>query len=157
MIWHLFREALGALLHYRLRSALTTLSIVWGVASLMLLLAYGRGFEAAINRAFLQIGKDLIVVFPGQTSLQAGGERSGRQIGLQLTDLQAIREGAPTIEAVSPEVRWWTECSFGYRARAYQVSGVYACFQRIRNLELADGRFMSEDDVLHRRSVVVIG
>ena len=81
MSWHLFKEALGALLHYRLRSALTALSIVWGVASLMLLLAYGRGFEAALNRAFLQIGKDLIVVFPGQTSLQAGGERSGRHCG----------------------------------------------------------------------------
>jgi len=157
MIRHLFGEALGALLHYRLRSALTTLSIVWGVASLMLLLAYGRGFEAALNRAFLQIGKDLVVVFPGQTSLQAGGERSGRHIVLELNDLQAIREGAPTIEAVSPEVRWWTECSFGFRTRSYPVSGVYACFQRIRNLELAGGRFMSEDDVLHRRRVVVIG
>src|SRR5262249_34431859 len=118
---------------------------------------YGSGFEAALNRAFLQIGKDLIVVFPGQTSLQAGGERSGRQIALELNDLQAIREGAPTIEAVSPEVRWWTECSFGFRTRSYQVSGIYACFQRIRNLELAAGRFMSEDDVLHRSRVVVIG
>ena len=157
MIRHIFSEALGALTHYRLRSALTMLSIVWGVASLMLLLAYGQGFEAALTRAFLQIGKDLVVVFSGQTSLQAGGERSGRHISLELSDVKAIQEGVPTIEAVSPEVRCWWSCSYGYRTRDYAVSGIYACFERIRSMDLADGRFLSEDDVLHRRRVVVIG
>ena len=154
---HLLREALSALAHYRLRSTLTMLSIVWGVASLMLLLAYGQGFEVALKKAFLQIGKDLVVVFSGQTSLQAGGERAGRHITLELTDVQAIKEGVPTIEAVSPEVRRWWPCSFGYRTRDYGVSGVYACFERIRSMDLADGRFLSEDDVLHRRHVAVIG
>ena len=80
MIRHLFSEALNALNHYRTRSGLTMLSITWGVASLMLLLAYGEGFERALIKAFQEIGKDLVVVFPGQTSMQAGGERSGRRI-----------------------------------------------------------------------------
>ncbi len=154
---HIFREALAALVHYRLRSVLTMLSIVWGVASLMLLLAYGQGFEAALKKAFLQIGKDLVVVFSGQTSLQAGGERSGRHISLELSDVKAIQEGVPTVEAVSPEVRRWWSCNYGYRTRDYAVSGVYACFERIRSMDLADGRFISEDDVLHRRRVAVIG
>ena len=105
MIRHIFKEALGALGHYRMRSALTMLSIIWGVVSLMLLLAYGQGFERAMTKAFLQIGKDLVVVFPGQTSMQAGGERSGRKILLELSDVNAIQEGVPTVEAVSPEVR----------------------------------------------------
>ena len=157
MIRHIFREAVGALAHYRLRSSLTMLSIVWGVASLMLLLSYGQGFGDALKRAFQQIGKDLVVVFNGQTSLQAGGERSGRHIYLELSDVKIIQEGVPTIEAVSPEVRRWWTCSFGYRSRDYAVSGVYASFERIRGMEMADGRFLSEDDVLHRRRVVVIG
>jgi putative ABC transport system permease protein len=157
MIWHILSEALGALSHYRLRSALTMLSIVWGVASLMLLLAYGQGFETALTKAFLQIGKDLVVVFSGQTSLQAGGERSGRHINIELSDVRAIQEGVPTVEAVSPEVRRWWTCSFGFRTRDYAISGVYAAFGRIRGMDLADGRFLSEDDVLHRRRVVVIG
>jgi putative ABC transport system permease protein len=157
MIRHIFGEALRALAHYRLRSALTMLSIVWGVASLMLLLAYGQGFEAALKKAFMQIGKDLVVVFSGQTSLQAGGERSGRHVSLELSDVKAIQEGVPTVEAVSPEVRRWWPCSFGFRTRDYAVSGVHACFDRIRSMELADGRFLSEDDVLHRRRVAVIG
>src|SRR5215472_16153947 len=128
MIRHLFREALGALSHYRLRSSLTMLSIVWGVASLMLLLAYGQGFETALRKAFLQIGKDLVVVFSGQTSMQAGGERSGRHINIELDDVKAIEEGVPTVEAVSPEVRRWWTCVFGYRTRDYAISGIYASF-----------------------------
>src|SRR5215470_3475897 len=103
MIRYILSEALNALSHYRLRSGLTMLSIIWGVASLMLLLSYGEGFDRALTKAFLQIGKDLVVIFPGQTSLQAGGERSGRRIRLEVDDVQAIQEGVPTVEAVSPE------------------------------------------------------
>ena len=157
MIRHVFSEALNALSHYKLRSALTMLSVIWGVASLMLLLSYGQGFGLALTKAFDQIGKDLIVIFPGQTSLQAGGERSGRRILLELDDVEAIREGVPTVEAISPEVRRFLPVSLGYRVRDYSIAGVYAAFERIRGMELDTGRFLSEDDVLHRRRVVVIG
>ena len=157
MIRHVFSEALNALSHYKLRSALTMLSVIWGVASLMLLLSYGQGFGLALTKAFDQIGKDLIVIFPGQTSLQAGGERSGRRILLELDDVEAIREGVPTVEAISPEVRRFLPVSLGYRVRDYSIAGVYAAFERIRGMETDTGRFLSEDDVLHRRRVVVIG
>src|SRR5678810_113583 len=141
MIRHIFSEAINALGHYKLRSGLTMLSIIWGVTSLMLLLAYGQGFDQALTKAFLQIGKDLVVVFPGQTSLQAGGERSGRYIPLELADVKAIQEGVPTVEAVSPEVRRYWPVTFADRTRSYGVSGVYACFERIRSASLADGRY----------------
>jgi len=157
MIRHIFGEALNALGHYRLRSVLTMLSITWGVASLMLLLSYGQGFERALTRAFLQIGKDLVVVFPGQTSLQAGGERSGRRVLLQLEDVKAIQEGAPTVEAISPEVRRFFPLVFNERTRDYSVAGVYASYGRIRNATIATGRFLTEEDIQHRRRVVVIG
>ncbi len=157
MIRHIFSEALQALNHYRLRSFLTMLSITWGVASLMLLLAYGHGFETALIKAFRQIGKDLVAVFPGQTSMQAGGERSGRRIRLELTDIKAIEEGVPTVEAVSPEVRRRFDLAFSDRTRNYSVAGVYASYGRIREEVVSAGRFLSEEDVLHRRRVVVIG
>jgi putative ABC transport system permease protein len=157
MIRHIFSEALNALGHYKLRSALTMLSIIWGVTSLMLLLAYGQGFERALTKAFLQIGKDLVVIFGGQTSMQAGGERSGRRIRIELKDVQAIQEGVPTVEAVSPEVRRYWPVVYGDRTRSYGVSGVYASFERIRSATLADGRYLSEEDILHHRRVAVIG
>jgi putative ABC transport system permease protein len=157
MIRHLFSEALNALNYYRMRSVLTMLSITWGVAALVLLLAYGQGFERALVKAFLQIGKDLVVVFPGQTSMQAGGERSGRRILLELNDVRAIQEGVPTVEVVSPEVRRYYPLNFNERIRSYSVAGVYACYQQIREEVVANGRFLSDEDVQHRRRVVVIG
>jgi putative ABC transport system permease protein len=123
----------------------------------MLLLSYGQGFDRALTQAFLQIGKDLVVIFPGQTSMQAGGERSGRRIRLELSDVKAIQEGVPTVESVSPEVRRYYPFVFSERSRSYSVSGVYACYERIRETVAAEGRFLSEEDVLHRRRVVVIG
>jgi putative ABC transport system permease protein len=123
----------------------------------VLLLAYGEGFERALIKAFQQIGKDLVVVFPGQTSLQAGGERSGRHIHLELSDVKAIQEGVPTVEAISPEVRRYYPFNFNERIRSYSVAGVYASFERIREATVVAGRFLSEEDVLHRRRVVVIG
>lgn len=157
MIRHILSEALSVLGHYRLRSALTMLSVTWGVAALMLLLSYGHGFEAALVQAFDQIGKDLIVIFPGQTSEQAGGERSGRRILLEARDVQALKEGVRAIEAVSPEVRRVLPVNFGYRTREYGVAGVDAAYGRIRSAEIADGRFLSEDDGVHCRRVAVIG
>lgn len=157
MIRHILGEVWNTLTHYRLRSMLTMMSVTWGVASLMLLLSYGHGFGAALVKAFDQIGKDLIVVFPGQTSQQAGGERSGRRIPLELSDVEALREGVPTIDAVSPELRRHLQVSHGYRTRNYSVAGVYANFERIRRTEVEVGRFLSEEDVVHRRRLVVIG
>jgi putative ABC transport system permease protein len=157
MIRHVIAEAFSALMHYKLRSTLTMLSVTWGVASLMLLLSYGQGFGFALTKAFDQIGKNLVVIFPGQTSMQAGGERSGRRVPLEVKDVQALRDGVPTIEALSPEVRRFLPLSYGYRTRDYTVAGVNHAFQRIRHMEVEVGRFLSEEDELQHRRVVVIG
>jgi len=77
--------------------------VLGGVASLVLLLAYGNGFGTAMMTAFDQIGKDLIVVFPGQTSLQAGGERAGRRVQLELRYVEALKEGVLAIDAIRGE------------------------------------------------------
>jgi putative ABC transport system permease protein len=157
MIRHLISEALNALNHYRLRSVLTMVSVTWGIASLVLLLSYGRGFERALVDAFDQIGRNLIVIFPGQTSEQAGGERAGRRVLLELRDVETLVEGVPTIEAISPEIRSFLPVNFAYRTRNYSVAGVDAPFGRIRHAEVDEGRFLTPDDVLHRRRVAVIG
>lgn len=143
--------------HYRLRAALTMLSVTWGVASLMLLLSYGNGFGSALVKAFDQIGKDLIVVFPGQTSQQAGGERAGRRILLEPRDVPSLRESVPAIDAISPELRRHLPVAYGYRTRDHSIAGVEAAFERIRQMDLELGRFITEDDVLQRRRVAVLG
>src|SRR4030095_12293403 len=66
-----------------------------------------------------RIGKDLVVVFNGQTSLQAGGERAGQNIQLEMRDYDALVDGVPAIKSISPEVRRRMTLGAGYRSRDY--------------------------------------
>src|SRR5499433_4307603 len=93
-----------ALLRNRLRSALTMLGIVWGLASVILLLAYGQGLGGSVLHAFMNMGNNVIVMWPGQTSLQAGGQRAGKPINYQYEDVEALREEVPILRAVSGEI-----------------------------------------------------
>lgn len=100
----IFHEAGQALGYNRQRSILTIISLAWGVACFVILYSYGDGFQVALQTAFRAVGQDLILMHGGQTSSQAGGERAGRRIRLELTDVDAIRDTVPLVAAVSPEV-----------------------------------------------------
>src|SRR5215470_1989229 len=99
----IFTEAAQALRFNRQRSILTVISLGWGVACFVILYSYGEGFDLTLHTAFQAIGQDLIVMFGGQTSTQAGGERAGHRIRLELDDVDKIRESVPTVAAISPE------------------------------------------------------
>src|SRR5215204_6347449 len=97
------REAIGGLLRNRMRAGLSMLGISWGIVSVVMLLAYGEGFNQALLRGFRGAFSDgVTVMFPGQTSMQAGGERAGRRVQLRLGDAAAIGE-LPLVKAWSPE------------------------------------------------------
>ena len=81
-----------SLMRNRLRSLLTMLGIVWGLASVVLLLAFGQGLGGSVSMAFNNVGHEVIVLWPGQTSLQAGGQRAGKNIQWEYADVQAIRD-----------------------------------------------------------------
>src|SRR5215467_13471010 len=76
-----------ALMRDRTRSALTMLGIGWGLVSIVLLLAYGQGLGGCVLSAFLNRGNNVIVLGPGQTSMQAGGQRGGKPIKYELEDV----------------------------------------------------------------------
>src|SRR5207245_11555015 len=98
----IFTEAAQALRFNRQRSILTVIRLVWGVACFVILYSYGEGFDTTLRSAFQAIEQALIVMFPGQTSTQAGGERAGHRIRLELDDVDKIRDSVPTVAAVSP-------------------------------------------------------
>ena len=87
----IFTEAAQALRFNRQRSILTVISLAWGVACFVILYSYGEGFDVTLQTAFKAVGQDLIVMFPGQTAQQAGGERAGRRIRLELADVEIQR------------------------------------------------------------------
>jgi len=98
----LLREAYGAMKHNRHRTALTMLGMAWGIATVVILLAFGSGFESAIDLIFSSFGTQMIMVFPGRTSLQAGGSKAGSEIRLQLADVDYIRNEVPMIKGITP-------------------------------------------------------
>src|SRR5215471_17267122 len=99
----IFSEAFAALNFNRQRSLLTMASLAWGVACFVILYSYGEGFGRALHMAFQAVGQDLVLMFGGQTSAQAGGERSGRVIRLVFDDVELIRESVPLVGAISAE------------------------------------------------------
>jgi putative ABC transport system permease protein len=157
MITDLAKQAYTALRHNRSRTLLTMLGMAWGIATVVLLLAYGTGFERGLWSAFRSFGTNLVFIFPGRTELQAGGSKAGTQVRLTVNDLDYIRTEVPLLKRVSPEVTKQCLAAFGTRSATYGVSGVYASYAHMRRLDIAEGTFFSEaDDFTHTR-VAVIG
>src|SRR5215470_6262054 len=157
MIFDLVTQAYNALRYNRRRSMLTMLGMAWGIATVVLLLAYGTGFERGLWAAFRSFGTNLVFIFPGRTEMQAGGTKAGTQVRLTVNDLDYIRAEVPLLKRVSPEAFKNCVVAYGTRSSNYGVSGVYAAYGRMRKMEVEHGSFFSEaDDFTHTR-VAVIG
>jgi len=158
MVRDLGVQAYEALRHNKRRSVLTMLGMAWGIATVVLLLAYGSGFERGLWAAFRSFGTNLVFVFPGRTSLQAGGTKAGSEVKLTINDLDYIRNEVPLLKRLSPEVaKQNSNVSYGTRSGLYAVSGVYANYPRMRRMDFDEGTSFSEaDDFTHTR-VAFIG
>jgi len=152
------REAAGALNFNRQRSFLTMASLGWGVACFVILYSYGEGFGFALKSSFEAVGQDLVLMFGGETSAQAGGQRSGRQIQLDLTDVDLIRANVPLVSAASAEVmvRGATVLR-GTRQESMSVRGVEPIYEKIRNMDMAEGRWINGEDSLDKQRVAILG
>jgi putative ABC transport system permease protein len=100
----LLTQAYAAMRYNRRRTALTMLGMAWGIATVVLLLAYGAGFGRAIEVIFANWGTRIIGVFPGRTSQQAGGQKAGTQIKFTIDDIDRIVAAAPLVNHITPLV-----------------------------------------------------
>ena len=98
MTRELTKQAYNALRYNRRRTLLTMLGMAWGIATVVLLLAYGAGFERGLWSAFRSFGTNLVFILPGRTELQAGGTKAGTQVRLTVNDLDYIRAEVPLSE-----------------------------------------------------------
>ena len=156
----LLREAYGAMKHNRHRTALTMLGMAWGIATVVILLAFGSGFESAIDLIFSSFGTQMIMVFPGRTSLQAGGSKAGSEIRLQLADVDYIRNEVPMIKGITPMFDKRDGATIQHETRTFTnlfLTGVYPVYQRIRRFDVGTGRGLTEQDEYTRARVAVIG
>ena len=152
------REAGYGLYHHRFRAALSMLGISWGIVSVVVLLAYGDGFRGAIDAGFKGAYSDgTVIVFPGQTSLQAGGERAGKRVRVTVEDVLAIGE-IPLVKNVSPEFMRDFPVVFENKQSSHLIRAVAASYGSMRNEKpQPGGRFLDEEDVRLRRRVAFIG
>jgi putative ABC transport system permease protein len=151
-------EAAAALNFNRQRSFLTIVSLAWGVACFVILYSYGEGFGYAMQTCFHAAGQDLVLMFGGQTSVQAGGERAGRKIRFDIGDPQIIRDNVPLVAAISAEITLHkVNVAHEQRQQEVAVRGVEPPYEKVRNMTLASGRWMSGEDYQNKRRVAILG
>jgi len=157
-----FLEALESLNGNKLRSGLTVLGIVIGVAAVIAMLAVGNGAQASITGSISSIGTNLLFVFSGGPEENQGGPpgRSGNNDRpLTIGDAEAISDSfaAPSVELVAPVIQGNSGLSFSGENTTTSISGVTPSYFTVRNIELAEGEPINEEHLLGRMSVVILG
>ena len=147
-----FLEALESISGNKLRSGLTVLGIVIGVAAVIAMLAVGRGAQESITGSINSIGTNLLVVFPGNKD-----QNIFRPLTVRDADALSNQLAAPSIEAVAPTLEIGGEVAYGGNQTSSQLFGVTPEYFQVRNVNLAEGEFISEEHVLGRASVVLLG
>jgi putative ABC transport system permease protein len=157
MFRDLLQEAYSAMRHNRRRTALTMLGMAWGIATVVMLLAYGDGFGRACANIFANFGTKLMILVPGRTSMQAGGQKAGAQVRFTLDDVDTLTTNLPQITHITPEVDKQCNIQFDTRTVSLDVTGDYANVDSVRALKLGSGRFFNMQDQMQRARVAVIG
>jgi putative ABC transport system permease protein len=157
MFRDLLREAYSAMRHNRRRTALTMLGMAWGIATVVMLLAYGDGFGQACANIFANFGTKLVIVVPGRTGMQAGGQKAGALVRFTLDDLDTLSTNLPQITNITPEVSKQAHIQYDTRVFDFPVTGNYPNVPAIRVLKLAQGRFYNAEDEIQHARVALIG
>ena len=153
----LFRQTLTNLAANKLRSFLTMFGITWGIVSIVILSAVSEGFQRGNLKVMRELGKNIIIIRNGRTSMQAGGERAGRIVRLDINDVYALKEKSKLIQYITPELMGGVNVKSAFNAASSGISGVWPVYQQIRTIELERGRLMNEADNHEARRVVVLG
>jgi len=158
MLFTIFYEAWIALKRNRTRSALTMLGIVWGIATVTLLIAYGNSFRAILVNGFNAFGKGAVICWPQQTSEQPGGQRAGKKVVFEKEDVDLIKETVPLVKHVCLETVHRPGIGYGDRfSGTAPVRGVCPEYGDMRNEVPSEGRWLNSLDELERRRVIFLG
>ncbi len=157
MFRDIWGQAWEAMIYNRRRTAITMIGMAWGIATVVLLLAYGAGFSHAIEAIFAQWGTNIIGTFPGRTSEQAGGEKAGVQVRFTEDDVDRLQNAVPGIDHISPQVQKDVSVQNDLHTYTWTVNGVRSVFQDIWKLDTDDGRFFNGAEDQQRAHVCVIG
>jgi len=142
----LVADTLRTLWAHKLRTFLTMFGIAWGIISITLMVAAGEGLGVGIQKQARNFAKDVMIVFSGRTSLQAGGMRAGRSIRWHEDDYLIVQEQAPACQYVLPELGNNAPVRSLYNSGRLLVTGSLPPFAEVRSIDVAQGRFYNDDD-----------
>ncbi|PYX47010.1 MAG: ABC transporter substrate-binding protein [Acidobacteria bacterium] len=157
MFVDLLHEAYAAMRHNRRRTAMTMLGMAWGIATVVMLLAYGDGFGRACANIFANFGSKLVIVVPGRTAMQAGGQKAGVLVRFTQDDIETLTTNLPQITHITPEVGKQVSVQYDTRVFTFPVSGNNPDVIAIRALKMDQGRFYNMEDQSQHARVAVIG
>src|ERR1039458_10795 len=157
MLRDILAQAWEAMLFNRRRTAITTIGMAWGIATVVLLLAYGNGFSHAIETIFAQWGTNTIGFFPGKTSEQAGGDKAGVKVRLTLDDLDRVSAVVPEIIHISPAEYLDVTVQNDLHTYTWTVVGSRTSYADIVKLTPEQGRFFNGAEDEQRAHVCVLG
>src|SRR5450432_4692387 len=158
MFTEIIIEAWAALRRNYTRSFLTMLGVVWGIATVTLLIAYGNSFRNVLVGGFDAFGKSVVICWPQQTSEQPGGQRAGKKVVFEQADVDMVKETAPLVRHVCLETVRRPGIAYGDRmVGTAPVRGVCPEYGEMRNEVPAEGRWINSLDELERRRVIFLG
>lgn len=153
----LLQQATSAMRHDLRRTLLTMAGMAWGIATVVLLLAYGNGFALAITNIFESFGATAVGVFPGRTSMQAGGNKAGVLIRFTNDDIELMRNNVPLARNVARMVGKDATVQNNNRSFTFPATGLDPGIQEIWNLDVAQGRFINDADNMQHGLYAVLG
>ncbi|HET9408835.1 MAG TPA: ABC transporter permease [Candidatus Sulfotelmatobacter sp.] len=154
----LLYDVLRTLWAHKLRAFLTMFGIAWGIVSIVLMMAAGDGLREGQQIQARTLGKDVMIVFHGRTSLQAGGKHAGRLVRWEIPDVDVVQAESPDCQYAIPELEQETvRVHSNFNNAALAVTGSYPPFAEIRSLDLGQGRFYDWDDLREERRVAFLG
>ncbi|MBZ5721412.1 MAG: ABC transporter permease [Acidobacteriia bacterium] len=154
----LISDVFRTLWSHKLRTFLTMFGIAWGIVSIVLMVAAGEGLRQGQAEQARNLGKDLMIVFHGRTSLQVGGARAGRPVRWEDADVVAVQSESPDCQYAIPELEQNdVRAHSNYNNAAFTVTGSHPEFSYIRSLDVGQGRFYDWDDQRDARRVAFLG
>ncbi len=154
---NILRLAIRSINRNKLRSFLTMLGIIIGVAAVIAMLAVGQGSRDAINSQIASLGTNVILIFPG--SVTKGGVRTEAGAAANLTEADALATGknCPAVKAFSPIVRQGSQVKYQNQNWRTNVTGTYPSYLEIRDWAIEEGNIFSESDLRSASKVCVLG
>lgn len=154
---NLFKIALRAILANKMRSFLTALGIIIGVASVITMLAIGQGSKRSIQANIAEMGSNMIMIHPGADMRGGVRQDASSMETLKLTDYQTLKDGCAYIKAISPVVSSSGQFIYGNNNTQSTIYGVNQEYLGIRQLSVSDGEVFTQQDIKSSAKVCILG